>query len=316
MAFPVPVADELKFGLMTRLPEPVEIRARVAAVEKAGLDSIWVGDHVAFTSPIQDPLVSLSFAAACSDKLTFGTSVYLLPLRHPTPVAKQVSTLDQMTQGRLIFGVGVGGEFPREFEACGVDVKERGARLSEGIQVVKKLWSGKPVSHRGRHFEFDETHMQPAPVQAGGPPIWCGGRSKAALERAGHLCDGYISYVVTPQMFAESLATIAQAREAANRNDSTFGTAHLLFARVDKDYETALDVAAHHLSIRYAMDFRKAAQRYAALGSGADVAAAINKFVEAGARHIVVDLIGPEDEKLDHVDRFARDVIPLLARKP
>ena len=316
MALPVPVADELKFGLMTRLPDPAEIRARVAGVEKAGLDSIWVGDHVAFTSPIQDPLVSLSYAAACSDKLTFGTSVYLLPLRHPTPVAKQVSTLDQMTNGRLIFGVGVGGEFPREFEACGVDVKERGGRLSEGIQVVKKLWSGKPVSHDGRYFNFDETHMQPAPVQAGGPPIWCGGRSKAALERAGRLCDGYISYVVTPQMFAESLDTIAQAREAAGRNGSTFGTAHLLFARVDKDYDTALDVAAHHLSIRYAMDFRKAAQRYAALGAGADVAAAINKFVEAGARHIVVDLIGPEEEKLDHLARFAAEVMPLLSRKP
>jgi probable F420-dependent oxidoreductase len=316
MAFPVPVADELKFGLMTRLPNPAEIRARVAGVEKAGLDSIWVGDHVAFTSPIQDPLVSLSFAAACSDKLTFGTSVYLLPLRHPTPVAKQVATLDQMTNGRLIFGVGVGGEFPREFEACGINVKERGGRLSEGIQIVKKLWSGTPVSHHGRFFEFEETHMQPAPVQPGGPPIWCGGRSKAALERAGHLCDGYISYVVTPQMYAEALDTIGQAREAAGRNGTTFGTAHLLFARVDKDYDTALDVAAHHLSIRYAMDFRKAAQRYAALGSGADVAAAINKFIEAGARYIVVDLIGPEEEKLDHLARFAAETVPLLSRKP
>lgn len=316
MAFPVPVAPELKFGLMTRLPEPKEIRARVAGVEAAGLDSIWVGDHVAFTSPIQDPLVSLSFAAACSDKLTFGTSVYLLPLRHPTPVAKQVATLDQMTQGRLIFGVGIGGEFPREFEACGVNVKERGARLSESIQVVKRLWTGNPVSHHGRFFQFEETHMQPAPVQPGGPPIWCGGRSVAALERCGRLADGYISYVVTPQMYGEALGTIGKAADAAGRKLDSFGTAHLLFARVDKDYDSALDVAAHHLSIRYAMDFRKAAQRYAALGSGADVAAAINKFIEVGVRYVIVDLIGPEEEKIEHLDRFAREVKPLLARQP
>ena len=114
-------------------------------------------------------------------------------------------------------------------------------------------------------------------------------------------------------MYAEALGTIGQAAEAAGRQLDGFGTAHLLFARVDRDRETALDVAAEHLSIRYAMDFRKAAQRYAALGNGADVAAAINEFLKVGVRTLIVDLIGPEDEKLDHLDRFAREVRPLLA---
>jgi probable F420-dependent oxidoreductase len=313
MSYPVPVDDGLKIGLMTRLPDPAEIKARVRKVEEAGLDSIWVGDHVAFTSPIQDPLVALSHAAAYSDRLTFGTSVYLLPLRHPTPVAKQVATLDHMTQGRLIFGVGIGGEFPREFEACGVPVKERGARLGEAIQVVKKLWSGKPCAHDGHHFKFPEVLMQPPPVQAGGPPVWCGGRSKPALARCGRLADGYISYVVTPEMYADALATIAEAAQAAGRKLDRFGTAHLLFTRVDDSHEKALDVAAEHLSVRYAMDFRKPAQRYGAVGKGADVAERIAGFLKCGVRYLIVDLIGPEEEKLDHLDRFAREVKPLLA---
>ena len=116
-------------------------------------------------------------------RLQLGTAVYLLPLRHPTPVAKQVSTLDHLTEGRFIFGVGVGGEFPKEYEACGVPIGERGARLSESLAVLRALWSGRPASYKGRFFQFEEVAMQPPPRQAGGPPIWCGGRSDAALRR-------------------------------------------------------------------------------------------------------------------------------------
>ena len=128
------------------LPETVRL------LDALGFDSIWSGDHVAFAGPILDPLIQLAQAAALSDRLTVGTAVYLLPLRHPAPVAKQVASLDTISNGRVIFGVGVGGEFPVEFELCGVPVEERGARLSEGIRVLRKLWSGGPVAHDGRFY--------------------------------------------------------------------------------------------------------------------------------------------------------------------
>jgi Luciferase-like monooxygenase len=109
-------------------------------------------------------------------------------------VAKQVATLDHLTEGRLIFGVGVGGEFPKEYEVCGVPLKERGARLSEAIRMMRKLWGGVPVSHNGgRYAAFEGVAMQPPPRQPGGPPIWCGGRSEGALRRTGRLGDGWLA---------------------------------------------------------------------------------------------------------------------------
>ncbi len=122
-----------------------------------------------------------------------------MPLRHPTPVAKQIATLDHLTGGRFVFGVGIGGEFPREYEGCGVPLNERGARLSEGIEVIRKLWTGERVSHGGRFYNFKDVKMTPVPRQPGGPPIWCGGRSEAALRRAARLADGWFSTPSRPK---------------------------------------------------------------------------------------------------------------------
>ena len=320
----LPLNDRLKIGVQTInrrtepaagpwLPKPDEAKELIELVDRCGFDSIWVGDHIAFTVPYLDPLMQLMQAVIWSRRLTIGTGVYLLPLRHPTPVAKQIATLDLLSEGRLIFGVGVGGEFPIEYEACGIPLKERGARLTEGISALKKLWSGEPVSSDGRFYPFPEVHMTPAPFQSGGPPIWCGGRSKAALARAGRVADGWVSYVVTPQGYRESLDAIAAAAANSGRSVEAFGTGHLLFARIDNDHETSLDLAAQSLSVRYAMDFRPAAKRYAALGPPEDVAETLNAFFEAGARHIVMDFVGPYEERDLQIRRFAEEVRPLLA---
>lgn len=319
----LPLEPTMKFGLQTIhrrsepaegpwLPDPADARRLVEMAEGLGYDSLWVGDHIAFTIPILDPLLQLVHAAAYAKTLTFGTGVYLAPLRHPTPTAKMIATLDHLAGGRFIFGVGVGGEFPGEYAACGVPVEERGARLTEIIPLLKKLWSGEKVSNDGRFYPIPETLMLPTPRQPGGPPVWCGGRQPAALKRAGELADGYISYVVTPEMYAEALNKIEAAAEAAGRELSRFGTGHLLFARIDDDYEAALEAATQSLSVRYNMDFRKAAQRYAALGSPADVAATIDRFRKAGLRHVVMDLVGPYEERDQQIERFAKEVRPLL----
>lgn len=280
--------------------------------DSLGFDSLWVGDHIAFAVPILDPLLQLAQAAAHSDRLLFGTSVYLLPLRHATPVAKQVATLDHLCDGRLIFGVGVGGEFPREYEACGVPVRERGARLSEAIPLLRRLWSGEPVTSEGRFYPFPEVRMLPRPVQKGGPPIWCGGRNPKALDRIARLGDGWISYVVTPEMYRDGLEAIARGADQAGRKVERFGTGHLLFVRIDDSHERALDAATAHLSQRYAMDFRKPAARYAALGRPADVAEKIAAFHAAGVRHVLLDHVGPAQERDHQLQRFAAEVRPLL----
>jgi len=319
----LPLEPKLKVGVMTihRRTEPAtgpwlpsidELREFVELVEHCGFDSLWVGDHISFAVAILDPLLQLAQAAMVSRRLTLGTAVYLLPLRHPAPVAKQVATLDHLTEGRLIFGVGVGGEFPKEYAVCGVPHNERGARLSEAIPLLRKLWSGEPVSHAGgRYPAFDAVAMQPPSRQPGGPPIWFGGRSEAALRRTGRLGDGWLSYVVTPEMYAAALAKIDAA--ASGRALGSFGTGHLLFTRVDRSYEQALEAAAISLSRRYAMDFRRAAERYAALGSPEQVAERIRAFHAAGLRHVIIDVVGPYEERADQLRRVARDVLPLLA---
>src|SRR6202042_2418693 len=144
---------------LPRIDELVEL---VELVDRSGYDSLWVGDHISFAVPVLDPLLQLAQAAMVGRRLTLGTSVYLLPLRHPAPVAKQVSTLDHLTEGRLIFGVGVGGEFPKEFEACGIPREERGGRLTEGITLLRQFWSGAPVTHRGKYYgPITDVPMQP-----------------------------------------------------------------------------------------------------------------------------------------------------------
>jgi len=235
-----------------------------------------------------------------------------VPLRPPGLIAKMVSSLDHLTEGRLIFGVGAGGEFSKEFELCGVPLSERGSRLTESMEILRKIWRGGPASHQGRHFQFGEVAMQPPPRQRGGPPMWCGGRSDAALARAAKLADGWISYVVTPAMFAESIATIIRFAAECERRMTSFGTAHLLFLRLDEDPAEAFRAANQCLSVRYAMDFSKPTRRYAALGRPADIAAQVRAFHEAGVRHLILDFVGPCEDRHRQIERFAADVVPLI----
>ena len=294
-----------------RIDELVEF---VQLVDRCGYESLWAGDHISYAIPILDPLLQLAQAAVVSRRLTLGTSVLLLPLRHPTPVAKQVLTLDHLTEGRLVLGVGVGGEFPKEYTACDVPHNERGARLSEGVQVLRKFFSGEPVTHHGKFYgPFEDIPMRPPPRQPGGPPIWFAGRKEPALRRIGRLGDGYLAYVITPAMYSAALDTIGAAADTAGRGAVPFGTGHLLFTRLDTTYEAALDRATETLSVRYAMDFRKAAARYCALGTPQQVAERIREFHAAGVRHIVLDLLGPYEQRNRQIEWFAAEALPLLA---
>lgn len=309
---PLPFANTVTFGLHSQMPTVADTRKLVRAAEEGGFSAIAVGDHLAFALPILDPFVQLAQVVALSDTLKVQTSVYLLPLRHPVPVAKQAATLDRVSGGRFVFGLGVGGEFPGEFAAAGVPHNQRGARLNEGIAVLRKLWTGEPVAHEGRFFSFPETQMLPTPAQPGGPPIWVGGRTEAAFRRAGTLCDGYISYVVTPEQYRAAMESIGSHFEASKRTLAEYGTSHLLFMRLGKTYEEAYEAANALLSKRYAMDFSRATKRYAALGAPADIAAFLEQFHAAGVRHFELEFLGTPEERDAQIEQFGRDVRPLL----
>ncbi len=308
----LPLESLLRVGIITSLPSADAVRETANRVEELGYDSIWVGDHMAWPLPILDPLLQLAQLAIVTRRVLLGTAVYLLPLRHPTPVAKQVATLDRLCGGRLIFGVGVGGEFPEEYAACGVPLRERGARLSEAIPLLKQLWTGRPVRSEGRFYAFPEVRLLPPALQEGGPPIWCGGRSTAALRRIGRMGDGWVSYVVTPERYRQGLEKIAKAGAEAGRTWDRFGTGHLLFFRIDDDRDRAFEAAADHLGQRYAMDFREPTRKYAAYGRPEELAERIVAFRDAGLRHVILDPVGPPEDRDEQTARFAQEVRPLL----
>jgi alkanesulfonate monooxygenase SsuD/methylene tetrahydromethanopterin reductase-like flavin-dependent oxidoreductase (luciferase family) len=160
----LPLNSKIRFGAMATAADRDHALKTVNTLSEWGYESIWTGDHVAFTGPVDDPLTQLTYLSALKPNLLFGTSIFLLPLRHPTTVAKMVTTLDRlMGAGHFIFGVGVGGEFPREYEACGVPLKQRGGRANEAIEIIKRLWTGEPAEYHGKYFSFGKVTMLPKP---------------------------------------------------------------------------------------------------------------------------------------------------------
>jgi alkanesulfonate monooxygenase SsuD/methylene tetrahydromethanopterin reductase-like flavin-dependent oxidoreductase (luciferase family) len=315
MSGALPLNDRIRFGAGIAAGNREAAIEAINSLADCGYDIIWMPDHVAFTGPVSDPLAQLIYFSALKPDLIYGTGVYLLPLRNPVTVAKVVASVDRlMGAGHFIFGIGVGGEFPAEYEACGIPVKERGGRTNESIEIMKRLWTGEPVEHRGKYFSFGKITMLPKPATPGGPPIWIGGRSDAALRRAARLGDGWMPYVITADRFAEGLEFIAREAELAHRDFTSFGTAAQIFATIANSYEQGLDIASERLSKRYAMNFREAAKRYAAVGKPADIAQQIGAYIEAGARDIGIDLVCRRSERSAQLEQFAKEVIPLLRR--
>ena len=306
----------VKFGVSVGYhPSPAEQLALAERIEALGYDSIWSGDHLSFHNPGYESLTLLSAYAARTSRVKLGTAVYLLALRHPTVVAKITSTLDVFSGGRLIFGVGVGGENPKEFEAAGVPVNERGARVDEGIELLRALWTQTPASFSGRFVKFDGVSLDPKPVQPGGPPIWIGGRSDAALRRAGRLANGWISYVVTPDRYRQSLEKIRAAARESGRSLAGFETAHLTFITVGSDYERAKAAWVERLSKRYNQDFAPHAERYGIIGTPAQCIEKLERFVEAGCGYFVFDFISDPKDKPAQLEAAASEVLPHFTRR-
>ena len=298
------------FGAFLSLHPPREQFELVRRVEALGFDSVWCGDHVSFNLPIYESMTLLASYSAITERIRLGSAVYLLALRSPAVAAKITATLDVLSGGRLIFGVGVGGENPKEFEACGVPHRERGARVSEGIDVVRALWRDTPATFKGRFTQFEGVSIDPKPAQKGGPPIWVGGRSDAALARAGLQGDGWVSYVVTPERYRQSLDKIRVAASAHNRGLDGFATAHLTFITVGRDYEQARAAWVARLSKRYAQDFGPLAERYGVIGTPAQCAERLEAFRAAGCSCFLINPICEPPEEREQLETIAAEILP------
>jgi len=300
----------IQFGAQLKRHPAQEQWDIVRRVEASGFDSVWTGDHVSFHGPIYESMTLLATYASITSRIRLGCAVYLLALRTPAIAAKVTSTLDVLSGGRLLFGVGVGGENPKEFEVCGVPHAERGARVTEAIDVVRALWRDTPASFKGRFTSFQGVSLDPKPVQTPGPPIWIGGRSDAALARAGRQGDGWVSYVVQPERYTQSLDKIRAAAHAQGRSLDGFTRAHLTFITVGRDHESARATWVRLLSQRYAQDFGPLAQKYGVIGTAEQCAEQLERFRAAGVDYFIMDSICDLADEASHLDTIARDILP------
>jgi probable F420-dependent oxidoreductase len=287
------------------VPDPGRYRAVAELAEELGYDSIWAGEHISFHNPILDLGVALAVFAAVTERILLGAGVVLLPLRHPSLVAKQAASLDYVSGGRLLLGVGIGGEGAQDFEAAGVPLAERGSRADEAIAALRRLFADRPASFSGRHYSFRNVSIEPAPAQPGGPPILVGGRSEAAQRRAGVLGDGWLPYLVSPRKFAAGVERVRGYALAVDRDPAELRHGVVAFARVEEDGAYARDAAREHLSQRYGMRFEPYhVEHLCVAGTPEECCARVQAYSDAGASHLALNPAVDGDRFLSQVERL------------
>jgi probable F420-dependent oxidoreductase len=259
------------------------VLAAARYAEAIGLDGLISGDHVTFHGFGYDGLVTLTAVAAVTERIQLKTAVYLLPLRHPVPVALQVAQLSQLSQGRFVFGIGIGGEDPHEFTSCGVDPRQRGARANESLEIVRRLWTEDGVSFAGTHFRLEDVTLYPKPW--GHVPIFVGGRSDAALVRAGRFGDGYTGIWQSVDRLRQCREAIDEAALAAGREAGAVELGMQFWTAIDADRDVARANLAAGMESTYRLPFERF-ERYSPYGTAREVAEFIAPYVEAGARHV------------------------------
>ncbi|MEM7409396.1 MAG: LLM class F420-dependent oxidoreductase [Myxococcota bacterium] len=223
----------MKFGLfginMGPLGDTDAMLAVAEHAEAAGLESVWTGEHVVLPdpqvppspakpgTPFLDPSVALAAIAARTERIRLGTGIIILPQRNPVELAKELASLDQVSRGRLLFGLGAGYLEP-EFRALGANFPERGAVTDEAIDVLRALWTEEKPAFHGKHYRFEGIDAHPRPHQSPHPPIIVGGMSRAAARRAARRGNGWYGFFTDPDITARSLGWIREAVDEGLRD--------------------------------------------------------------------------------------------------
>ncbi len=288
-------------AIMSANPEAGPLVALAERAERLGYQSIWVGDSIT-SRPRHEPLTMLTAIAMRTERATLGTAVLLPVLRQPVAMAHQVATLDRLAEGRLVLGVGIGGDSPSnraEFAALGVDFERRLGRMTDHLALCRKLWSGQPVTHHGEFYTVEEATIGPSTHAAGGPPLWITGSSVAGQRRAGSSYDGWLP-IGPVETFAPGLSVVREAAGAAGRADGAVTAATYLTISLDDDPAAADRTLNDFLAAYYPAPpeiMRKVQACYA--GPRAGLAEWVAEFVAAGAEHLILRFAGRHDSHLE-----------------
>ena len=293
-------------GLLEQGPEMA--RAFLAQAAQEGIDHVCCGDHVSFIAGLGfDGLVQATALAMLHPALPVYTGVYLLPLRHPVLVARQLADIARLAPGRLIFGAGIGGEDRREVSNCGVDPATRGRRMDECLAIVRQLLTGKAVTFHGTFFDLDEAVIAPASAEP--VPLIIGGRSDAAIRRAGRLGDGWLGIWNSPRRFAAAVELAAEEAALAGRADPPTRHAMQVWCGLADSRQAARACLAPAMEAFYQLPFERF-ERYCPYGTAEDVAGFLAPYTAAGCTEF--NLI-PQAPDHDHAIAGTAAVKRLLA---
>lgn len=288
--------------------------AEARAVEEAGFDLLATGEHMFFHGPVPNGLIQLAAAAGATSSIRLLSALTVVPLYQPAVLAKLVTTLDQVSGGRFELGVGVGGEYPPEFEASGVDVRRRGSRTDETLELLRELWTGEKVDFTGRYARIPGLRLQPGPVQPGGPPIWLGGRKDAAIRRAARYASHWMPYMYSPEQLATSLTQVRDVAAELGRDPSEISGAVYLWGAVDEDGSRSRQWAIDYVSKVYQQDFTPLADKYLIHGSPQQVLDRIGQYLDAGAETVIFAPVGDTARRAEIFRTLAAGVVPHLPR--
>ncbi len=289
--------------------DPADVPDTARRAEEQGFDLVASGEHVLFGSPTPNAFVTLAAAASVTTRVRLLSAVTLLPL-YPAPLAaKMAATLDRISGGRFELGIGVGGENPVEFAACGVPVRERGRRTDEALDVLVTLFAGEPIDVDGTPATLD-----PLPIQRPRPPVWVGGRSEASMRRAGRAGDVWMPYLGSPDRVARGLATARAEAERHGRDPAEVSGAYFAWTAVDPDPAVARRRARDSLAATYGQDMDRILDAVVPHGTPEQVAARLAEYADAGADSVVLAPAVDAADRERMLDLVAGEVLPRLRR--
>ncbi|HVA68941.1 MAG TPA: LLM class flavin-dependent oxidoreductase [Candidatus Binataceae bacterium] len=273
--------------------------------ESLGYESLWVQEQIISAAAILEPVALLTYVAAITSKVKLGTAVLLTVVRNPVQLAKSLATLDQLSHGRLIVGVGIGGP-TTPHAIVGIPSERRPRRFIEGLKVMKALWSEPRATVKGEFWNFENVPMEPKPVQQPNPPIWFGARDEIGLKRAVRYGDGWMGPGSSSiGEFTKHMDIIRRLLDEAKRDPATFAISKRVYIAVDNDRARAERRLREWFGARY--QNADMAPKVSVWGSKAECAEKLREIARLGAQHLMLDPVFDQNE---HLELLARDVMP------